>query len=62
MNIAIIGPAKVAHLHAKAAQSAGNLVAVYGRDQAKAHTFAGQYGINAYTDIAEMVAQEKVDV
>ncbi|MCY7356822.1 MAG: Gfo/Idh/MocA family oxidoreductase [Rudanella sp.] len=62
MNIAIIGPAKVAHLHAKAAQSAGNLVAVYGRDQARADAFAGQYGINAYTDIAQMVAQENVDV
>lgn len=62
MNIAIIGPAKVAHLHARAAQSAGNLVAVYGRNREKADAFAAQYGINAYTDIAEMIAREQVDV
>ena len=62
MNIALIGPGKVGHLHAKAAQLAGTLVAVYGRDQAKADAFAQQYGINAYTDIAEMVTREHVDV
>lgn len=62
MNIAIIGPAKVAHLHAKAAQQAGNLVAVYGRNRERAEAFAAQYGIQAYTDIAEMIAREQVDV
>lgn len=62
MNIALLGYGKVSHLHAKAAQQAGNLVAVYGRDAAKANAFAEQYSIKGYTDIAEMVARERVDI
>ena len=62
MNIALLGYGKVSHLHAKAAQQAGNLVAVYGRDAAKANAFAEQYSIKGYTDIAEMVTRERVDV
>lgn len=61
MNIALLGYGKVSHLHAQAAQQAGNLVAVWGRDAAKANAFAEQYGIRGYTDIADMVAREKVD-
>lgn len=62
MNIALIGYGKVSHLHAQAAQQSGTLVAVCGRDRAKAEAFAQQYSIKAYTDVAQMVAAENVDV
>ena len=64
LRIAIIGPGKVAHLHAKAVLQTPDteLVAVYGRTYPKAEEFANQYGIRAYSDIQEMVAQEKVEL
>ncbi|OIN57939.1 oxidoreductase [Arsenicibacter rosenii] len=62
MNIALIGYGKVSHLHAKAAQQVGTLVAVYGRDATKAAAFAQQYNIRPYTNVADMVATEQVDV
>jgi UDP-N-acetyl-2-amino-2-deoxyglucuronate dehydrogenase len=64
LRIAVIGPGKVAHLHAKAALQTPNtqLVAVYGRTFHKADDFARQYGIKAYTDVREMVEREKVDL
>ena len=57
LRIAVIGPGKVAHLHAKAALQTPNtqLVAVYGRTFNKADDFARQYGIKAYTDVRDMV-------
>ena len=64
IRIAIIGPGKVAHLHAKAALQTTDttLVAVYGRTHQKADEFANQYGIRAYGDVADMVEREKVDL
>lgn len=64
IRIAIIGPGKVAHLHAKAALEIPNaeLVAVYGRTYQKAEDFANQYGIRAYSDIYDMVDRENVDL
>lgn len=64
MRIALIGPGKVAHLHAKAVrQTPGTeLVAVQGRTLAKAEDFGQSYGIRAYDDVAEMVAREGVDL
>lgn len=63
-RIALIGPGKVAHLHAKAVlQTAGTeLVAVYGRTYSKAEDFARQYGIRAYDSVAEMVRRETIDL
>ncbi len=64
LRVAIIGPGKVAHLHAKAALQTPDttLVAVYGRTYQKAEDFANQYGIRAYSDIHDMVDRENVDL
>jgi len=64
MNIALIGPGKVAHLHAKAVQQVpdARLVAIWGRTYPKAEAFANEYGIPAYADIAEMIARAQVDI
>lgn len=64
LRVAIIGPGKVGHLHAKAALQAPNteLVAVCGRHVEKTAAFAQPYGIRPYTDIAQMVAQARVDI
>ena len=64
LRIAIIGPGKVAHLHAKAVLQTPDteLVAVYGRTLQKAEDFANQYGIRAYSDVQEMVSRETVDL
>lgn len=64
LRVAIIGPGKVGHLHAKAARQAPNteLVAVCGRTAEKTGAFAQPYGIQSYTNIAQMVEQERVDI
>lgn len=64
IRIAVIGPGKVAHLHAKAVLQTPDteLVAVYGRTYSKAEAFAQQYGIRAYDNVREMVTREKVDL
>lgn len=64
LRIAIIGPGKVAHLHAKAVLETpdAELVAVYGRTYQKAEDFANQYGIRAYSDVYDMVDRENVDL
>lgn len=63
-RIALIGPGKVGHLHAKAARQVPNaeLVAVYGRNEQKATEFASQYSLKAYTDITQMVERERIDL
>ncbi|RIV26966.1 gfo/Idh/MocA family oxidoreductase [Fibrisoma montanum] len=64
LRVALIGPGKVAHLHAKAVLQTTDteLVAVYGRTYQKAEDFANQYNIRAYSDIYDMVDRENVDV
>ena len=64
LRIAVIGPGKVAHLHAKAVLQTPDtqLVAVYGRTFQKAEDFANRYGIRAYSDVQEMVDRENVDL
>ncbi len=64
LRIALIGPGKVAHLHAKAVLQTPDteLVAVHGRTYQKAEDFANQYGIRAYSDIYDMVDREDVDL
>lgn len=64
VRIAIIGPSKVAHLHAKAVLQTpdAELVAVYGRTYQKAKDFAQVYTIRAYNDVEEMVLRERVDL
>ncbi|MVM35550.1 gfo/Idh/MocA family oxidoreductase [Spirosoma sp. HMF4905] len=64
IRIAVIGPGKVAHLHAQAVLQTpdAELVAVYGRTYQKAEDFANQYGIRAYSDVYDMVDRENVDL
>jgi predicted dehydrogenase len=64
LRIAIIGPGKVAHLHAKATLQTPDteLVAVWGRNHTKADEFAAHYSITSYTDIYDMVDRENVDL
>ncbi len=64
IRIAIIGPGKVGHLHAKAVLQTpdSELVAVCGRSPEKTEAFAQPYGIPAYTDITRMIETERVDL
>lgn len=56
LKTAIIGPGKVAHLHARALQNLpeSEFFAVCGRNPEKTQDFAAQYGVQAFTDIAAM--------
>ena len=64
LRIGLIGPGKVAHLHARATQQTPNvhLVAVCGRNEQKTADFARQYGVAPYTDVTDMVNREGIDV
>lgn len=62
IRTAIVGPGKVAHLHAHGLVESPNseFVAVCGRTRFKAEAFASQYGVKAYDDLEQMITQEKV--
>ncbi|SPJ32865.1 Gfo/Idh/MocA family protein [Kushneria phyllosphaerae] len=64
LRTAIIGTGKVGHLHARALQTLGlsDFVAACGRRLGSAQTFAENYAIAAYTDIATMILEQRVDV
>lgn len=63
-NISIAGCGKVAHLHAKAIQSIPNarLAGVWSRTLKTAEDFALVYNTRAYSDISQMVTDQKVDL
>ncbi|MGV8091343.1 MAG: Gfo/Idh/MocA family protein [Mangrovibacterium sp.] len=63
IRIAIIGPGKVAHLHAKGIMNSekADFVAVCGRTPSRTQAFAAQYGVKPYGDLEEMIRKEKVD-
>lgn len=63
-NIAILGCGKVAHLHASAIQNLPNarLAGVWSRTQQTANGFACQYKVPAYTDVAELIKKEKINL
>lgn len=63
VRYALVGYGKVAHVHAKAIKEAkeSTLVAVWGRNNEKAQSFASEWNIAAFTDIKRMVNEEKVD-
>lgn len=63
IRYAIMTYGKVARLHARALATVPNakLVAVWGRDPTKRETFAGEFGIAAYADVARMVRDSSVD-
>ena len=58
LKTAIIGPGKVAHLHAKALQNLAEseFTAVCGRNLTKTGEFARQYGVEAFPDINTMAS------
>lgn len=60
---AIIGPGKVAHLHARGLLNCKNaeFVAICGRTSSKTDAFAAQYGVRSYRDLEEMIKAEKVE-
>jgi UDP-N-acetyl-2-amino-2-deoxyglucuronate dehydrogenase len=60
----IIGLGKVAHMHAKALQNLPEsaFTAVCSRDIVKARAFAGQYQVEAYADVEEMIQAGGVEV
>jgi predicted dehydrogenase len=57
LRTAVIGCGKVAHIHAEALASIpeSDFVAVCGRDPEKARAFGGQYRVEAFTSVEEMV-------
>ena len=59
----IIGCGKVAHIHARALQQLeeSDFRAVYSRTPDKGKTFAAEYGVNAYTDIGEMITSTGIE-
>jgi UDP-N-acetyl-2-amino-2-deoxyglucuronate dehydrogenase len=63
-NVSIAGCGKVAQLHAKAIQSIPNarLSAVWSRSKKTADIFAKQHNTRAYSDIALMVRENKIDL
>jgi len=63
IRIALIGPGKIAHLHAKelVKSEKAEFVAVCGRTPSKTEAFAAQYGIRPYDDLEEMIRQAKVE-
>jgi len=64
LRSAIIGCGKMAQVHAQALKNIAEteLVAVQSRSAEKAAATAARFGVKAYTDIAEMIQQEQVQV
>jgi predicted dehydrogenase len=60
----LVGIGKVTDMHARALASLeeSRFTAVCGRNSEKTGNFAARYGVKAYTDVAEMVMQEKIDM
>ncbi|MBC8005153.1 MAG: Gfo/Idh/MocA family oxidoreductase [Verrucomicrobia bacterium] len=62
INVAIIGCAKIAHLHAKAILQLPhlNLKAVWSRTPESAQKFVDEYSVKAYSSITQMVQEENI--
>ncbi len=63
IRTAIVGPGKVAHLHAKGLLNSNysEFVAVCGRSMERAQGFASKYDVLAFTDLEKMISEAKVD-
>ncbi len=63
IRTAIVGPGKVAHLHAKGLLNSNysEFVAVCGRSVERAQEFASKYDVLAFTDLEKMISEAKVD-
>jgi predicted dehydrogenase len=64
INVAIIGCAKIAHLHAKAILQIPelNFKAVWSRNPESAQKFVGQYGVKSWSSIPEMIKAENIQM
>ena len=64
LKSAIIGCGKMAQVHAQALKNIDEteLVAVQSRNTEKAAATAARFGVKAYSDIAEMIHREQVQV
>lgn len=64
LRTGIVGTGKIGHFHARslAALDQSEFVAVAGRRREQAEEFAATYGVRAFTDTAEMVREERLDV
>jgi predicted dehydrogenase len=64
LKTAIVGVGKVTDLHAAALVNLpeSDFTAVCGRSREKTENYASRFGIRAYTDVSEMVSEEKIDV
>ena len=64
LKTALVGCGKVAGLHAAAFMNLGEsrFTAVCGRNREKTGGFASRYGVKAYSDVAEMVTREQIDM
>jgi UDP-N-acetyl-2-amino-2-deoxyglucuronate dehydrogenase len=64
LRTSLVGIGKVTDLHAAALASLPESVftAVCGRSREKTENYAARFGVRAYTDVAEMVTREKIDV
>jgi len=64
LKTALVGIGKVSDMHARAlvCLKESKFTAVCSRSMEKARAYAGKYGVKAYTDVADMVAKEKIDV
>ncbi len=64
IGTAIVGPGKVAHIHARAlaALPESNFVAVWGRNAERTRTFAAQYNLRAYTDLDALLRDPAVEM
>ena len=64
INVAIIGCAKIAHLHAKAILQIPELSfkAVWSRTPGSAQKFVDEYGVKSYTSIPEMIKAENIQM
>ena len=64
LKTALVGVGKVTDMHARALVKLkeSHFTAVCGRSKEKTEDYAAKYDIKAYTDVAEMVSNEKIDV
>ncbi|HAQ19851.1 MAG TPA: oxidoreductase [Prolixibacteraceae bacterium] len=64
INVAIIGCAKIAHIHAKAILQIPELSfkAVWSRTPESAQKFVDQYGVKSYSSIPEMIRNEDIQM
>ena len=64
LKTALVGIGKVTDMHARAMVKLEESVftAVCSRSREKADSYASKYKVKAYTDVAEMVTREKIDV